>query len=151
MIYDVLETFKAKYDKEGDKLILGNYTLKDGLYIKVRDNENIEYFVSKTLKRERIFSKINGDIDNKAHDWFKERDYYSGYLNSNKAFSDKKIHNVNYLSFFVKIESFDEKSDKRLDENAIKEQYAALCNYKKFKKPKEKNTLKQLGDSNKQR
>ncbi|MBD3839233.1 MAG: hypothetical protein IE878_02455, partial [Epsilonproteobacteria bacterium] len=44
MINDVLEVFKKEYKKYGDKLILDNYILKDGLYVKV-DNEIVEYFI----------------------------------------------------------------------------------------------------------
>lgn len=146
MIFDFLEVFRKEYEAKGDNLILGNYQLKDGLYAKIADDGCIEYYESKTVKKERIFCKLNGNIDDKALEWFKKADYYSCYLNSNKAFDDKKIHNVNYLSFFAKMESFDEKSDKRLADGAIKEQYKALCNYKKFKKPKERDALKQYVD-----
>lgn len=147
MIYDLLEVFRKEYEVKGDKLILDNYILKDGLYIKVNDDESMEYFIfsndKKQETKENCFKDLDGSIQKNAYAWFKERDYYSVYLNSNKSFYDKKIHNVNYLSFFVKVESFNEKSDKKLDINSIKGQYEALCNYKKFKKPKEKEILKE--------
>lgn len=146
MIYDVLEVFRKEYEQKGDKLILDNYVLKDGLYVRVNAEESLEYFIftndKKQENKENCFKDLDGNIQKDAYEWFKERDYYSGYLNSNKSFYDKKIHNVNYLSFFVKTESFNEESDKRLDVNAIRGQYKALCNYKKFDKPKEKEVLK---------
>lgn len=143
MIYDMLEVFRKEYEVKGDKLILDNYVLKDGLYIKVNDDENMEYFISKTLKKEKVFLHVNGDVTHTMFDWFKERDYYSGYLNSNKAFDDKKIHNVNYLSFFVKVESFISNDPKKLLlDNAIKSHYLALSDYKKFKKRNEIEILK---------
>ncbi|MDD2382720.1 MAG: hypothetical protein PHN18_00870 [Sulfurospirillaceae bacterium] len=143
MIYDLLEEFRKEYEIKGDKLILDNYVLKDGLYVKVNDDESLEYFISRTLKKEKLFLHVNGDINHTMLEWFKKRDYYSGYLNSNKSFDDKKIHNVNYLSFFVKIESFISNEPKKLlSDNAINSQYVALSNYKKFKKKNEIEILK---------
>lgn len=142
MIYDVLEVFKKEYEQKGDKLILDNYQLKDGLYVKVNNDEGLEYYIAKSVKKEKKFQTLEGIDANDVFDWFKERDYYSGYLNSNKAFDDKKIHNVNYLSFFVKVESFNEKGEKQLNKNAIRSQYLSLLNYKKFKKKEEIAILK---------
>lgn len=146
MIYDILEVFRKEYEAKGDKLILDNYVLKDGLYVRVNENRNLEYFIftndKKQENKDNCFKDLDGNIQKNEYAWFKERDYYSGYLNSNKSFYDKKIHNVNYLSFFVKIESFDESSDKQLNLLSIKGQYLSLLNYKKFTKPKEKEILK---------
>ncbi len=143
MIYDILEIFKNEYEKKGDKLILDNYELKDGLYVRVLDNGSLEYYIAQTLKKEKVFSTINSEhVNNTTLDWFKERDYYSNYLNSNKSFFDKKIHNVNYLSFFLKVESLNENGEKKLQVSSIKGQYLALLNYKKFSKPQEKEILK---------
>lgn len=142
MIYDILEVFRKEYEKNGDDLILGNYALKDGLYVKVNDDSSVEYYISKQVKQERFFTTLDGSpVDDKL-DWFKERDYYSGYLNSNKSFNDKKIHNINYLSFFVKVESFNEEGEKQLESGSIKSQYLALLNYRKFKKRQEIEILK---------
>ncbi len=142
MIYDILEVFKEAYAEKGDKLILDNYELKEGIYIKVNADETINTFSIKRKNRELIFTDINGGLNHSAYEWLKERDYYSSYLNSNKSFHDKKLHNINYLSLFVKVESFSsDDAKKRLKPNAIKEQYKSLCNYKKFKKPKERAIL----------
>ena len=148
MIYDILEVFRKEYEEKGDKLILDNYVLKDGLYVKIDDNENFEYFIflndKKIERKENCFKDLNGTINHKMYEWFKERDYYSGYLNSNKSFYDKKIHNVNYLSLFIKVESFiSTELKKRLSKKAIRGQYLALLNYKKFIKKEEKEVLKQ--------
>ena len=142
MIYDVLEVFKREYEHKGDKLILDNYELKEGIYIKVKSGGEIEPYIIKRKNRELIFSDIEGGLNHTAYEWFKERDYYSSYLNSNKSFYDKKIHNINYLSLFVKIESFISDNPKKLlKDNAIKEQYNYLCNYKKFTKKQEREIL----------
>ncbi len=147
MIYEILKIFKEHYEREGDRLVLDNYHLKEGLYVKIKKDETIEYYIFKNNKNEKIkdycLKDLNGNIRTAAYQWFKERDYYSGYLNSNKAFSDKKIHNINYLSLFVKLESFvtlDPK--KRLPSDAIEKQFNGLKTYDKFNKPKEKAILK---------
>jgi len=142
MIYDLINVF-AEYGSSDDKLILDNYELKEGLYIKVLSNGDYEAFLTKKKNRELIFSDINEGLSYTAYEWFKERDYYSSYLNSNKAFHDKKIHNINYFTLFVKTESFINEK-KLLKRDAIKEQYKYLCNYKKFKKPQEKEILEEF-------
>ena len=142
MIYDLLEVFKEEYNKRGENLILGSYTLKDGLYIKIDKDGKCGYFEAKTIKKEKIFTNLEGVEDYKAFEWFKERDYYSEWLNANKMFYDKKLHNINYLSLFVKMESFISSDPKKiLQDDAIKYQYKYLCNYKKFIKPKEREVL----------
>lgn len=146
MIYDILEVFRKEYEEKGDKLILDNYVLKDGLYVKIDDNENLEYFIflndKKIERKENCFKNLNGTINHKMYEWFKERDYYSGYLNSNKSFYDKKIHNINYLSFFVKVDSFISEDPKKiLNRESIRKQYQYLCSYEKFSKKQEKELL----------
>lgn len=138
MIYDLLEVFTQAYTAKGDKLILDNYQLKDGLYVKINTDETIEYYLAQTVKKTKTFSTLEGNVNHTMHEWFKERDYYSGYLNSNKSFYDKKIHNVNYLSLFIKLESFITTDPKKLlNPEILKYHYKALCDYKKFTKPQE--------------
>ncbi len=146
MIYDILEVFKKEYEDKGDKLILDNYTLKDGLYIKINQDENLEYYIfkddKKVEKKENCFKDIDGNTTHIMYEWFKERDYYSSYLNSNKSFYDKKIHNINYLSLFVKVDSFiGEDPKKILNRDSIKKQFQYLCSYAKFTKKQEKEFL----------
>jgi len=146
MIYDILEVFRKEYEEKGDKLILDNYMLKDGLYVKMNDEKKLEYFIfendKKVDKKENCFKDLEGNINHEMYEWFKERDYYSGYLNSNKSFYDKKIHNINYLSFYVKIDSFISEDPKKiLKRESIKQQYKHLCRYDKFTKRQEKELL----------
>lgn len=85
MIYDLLEVFRKKYEIDGDKLILDTYELKDGLYIKVYDDETMEYFIKSSRKvkidgkliTEHDFKDTSGVLQPKAYEWFKSRDYYS--------------------------------------------------------------------------
>jgi len=146
VIYDILEVFKKEYEAKGDKLILDNYMLKDGLYVKINDEKNLEYFTfendKKVERKEHCFKDLEGNVNHEIYEWFKERDYYSGYLNSNKSFYDKKIHNINYLSFYVKIDSFISEDPKKiLNRESIKQQYKYLCSYDKFTKRQEKELL----------
>ena len=156
MIYDILKIFGKEYEAKGDKLVLDSYELKEGIYIKVNADESFESFLVKKKNRELLFTDMEDGLNFAAFEWFKQRDYYSSYLNSNKAFNDKKIHNVNYLSLFIKIDSFISADSKKLiKDHAIKNQYKYLCNYKKFNKPQEKEILatfkEQLQDRNRRK
>lgn len=147
MIYDLLEEFNKIYEKEKDNLILGNYQLKDGLYVVVHENSEIEYFIYKFEKgiedKTLSLKDLNGNRRKEHYFDLTQKDYYSGYLNSNKSLYDKKIHNVNYLSFFVKVDSFISKDAKKLlDFDAIKGHFETFINYSKFTKKEEVNILK---------
>ena len=135
MIYDILEVFKREYQKSGDRLILGKYELKDGLYVLINREGKPEYFEAKTVKKEKLFATIDGRQDSQAHSWFKEVDYYSSYLNSNKSLFDKKIHNINYLSFYFKAENHEYIKAK------IRDHFLTLLSFKKFKDKNEKEVL----------
>jgi len=148
MIYEILEEFKKQYDKFGEKLIIDNYKLKEGLYVKI--GTELEYFIVKKVKKEIIFSDVDGMMNIDMEEWFKSRDYYSGYIDSNKAFYDKKIHNINYYTFFAKIDSFIN-PDKMLSKEVIKQQFKNLCTYKKFIKPQEKAILKEFNFNDRSR
>ncbi len=117
MIYDILEVFNKEYALKGDKLILDNYQLKDGIYCRVDDkNKSCETFIksSKKVKKdgknetEHYFKNIQGELQTHEYDWFRQRDYYSNVIDTGKAFDapKKTIHNNNYLTLFMKIEEF---------------------------------------------
>jgi CRISPR-associated protein Csh1 len=99
MIYDVLEVFKKEYEKKGDKLILDNYQLKDGIYLRINDKTNTcEVFVKsskKSQKRwqnetEHYFKNTQGELQNQEYDWFRQRDYFSNVIDTGKAFDAPK-------------------------------------------------------------
>ncbi len=140
MIYDILEVFRKLYKEKGDNLVLGAYTLKDGLYVKINRDGNCKYFEAKIVKKEKVFANIDGRQDSKAHEWFKEVDYYSSYLNSNKALFDKKIHNINYLSFYFKAQNHEYVKAK------IRDHFLTLLSFKKFKDKNEKEVLSSYKD-----
>ena len=108
MIYDILEVFKKLYEEKKDELILGSYTLKDGLYVKINKDGTLEYYEQKTLKKEKVFSDIQGNLNSAMYEWFKERDYYSNVIETAKAYDApiKSIHNNNYLTLFMKADKF---------------------------------------------
>lgn len=146
MIYDVLEEFNKVYEKEKDDLILGNYQLKDGLYAVVHENSEIEYFIYKFEKgiedKTLSLKDLNGNRRKEHYFDLTQKDYYSSWLNANKMIYDKKIHNVNYLSFFVKVDSFISKDAKKLlDFDAIKGHFETFIDYAKFTKKEEVNIL----------
>ncbi len=140
MIYDILEVFKKEYETSGDALILGSYSLKDGLYVKINKDKTLEFFELKTVKREKLFTNLDGIQNSEALDWFKQKDYYSSYINSNKSLFDKKIHNINYLSYFFKLENSDYVKDK------IEEHFNILLDFGKFKDKKDKEVLESYQD-----
>lgn len=135
MIYDVLEVFEKLYEEKKDDLILGSYNLKDGLYVKIKKDETLELFESKTVKREKVFTDLNGIQNSSVYDNFKKWDYYSSYINSNKALFDKKIHNINYLSYFFKIENSEYAKEK------IDEHFNVLVDFSKYKDKKDKEVI----------
>lgn len=146
MIYEMVEVFQKKYEEHGERLILDSYVLKDGLYIKVDKDNSLDYFIfqnnNKEEKKENCFKTLDGKIDKRCYEWFKEVDYNSEWISANKMFFDKKIHNINYLSFFVKLESFVSKdANKLLKEDAIENHFKAFIDFSKFTKPKEKEIL----------
>ncbi len=152
MIYDLLEVFKKEYSQKGDKLILDNYQLKDGLYITVDTKFEPTYFIYKFDKKlesnELSLKDLEGNIKREKYQELTQKDYYSSYLNSNKSFFDKKIHNVNYLSFFVKVDSFISQDPKKLlDLEAIKSHFEAFIDYSKFTKKEEAETLQNFQSS----
>lgn len=146
MLKDLLNTFSEKYKNIGDKLILDSYILKDGLYVKVSKDNTYECFIfkndKKQEKKENCFTTLKNTIAKNEYDWFKQVDYYSEWLNANKMIFDKKIHNINYLSFFVKVDSFTSTDTKKLlDTNSIKAHFDVFKSYKKFEKKQEVEIL----------
>lgn len=148
MIYDILEVFRREYDEKGDKLILDNYQLKDGLYLRIDDiNQSCEVFVksSKKVKKEgqneteHYFKNKLGELKNQEYDWFRQRDYFSNAIDTSKAFDapKKTIHNNNYLTLFMKIEEFLNLEFTHL-ENKL---YKKVLSFKEFNSKNEKKIL----------
>lgn len=156
MLDDLLKVFQKEIDEKGEKLILDSYALKEGLYVKIKKDGSCEYFINKiqvfkegkqTIK-ELVFLNVSNKQDSVAEKWFKERDYISSYINSNKAIFDKKIFSVNYFSLFFKLDNADvieELIQSQKEKNAKNNDlyFDLFCDYKKFSKKEEKEILKQ--------
>ncbi|MFZ2969452.1 MAG: hypothetical protein WA080_10405 [Sulfuricurvum sp.] len=140
MIYDLLEVFTQAYTEKGDKLILDNYQLKDGLYVKINKDETVEYYLAQTVKKAKTFSTLEGNVNHTMHEWFKERDYYSNILDTSKAYDapKKTIHNNNYLTLFMKIEEFLNVEFSYIEEKLFKKVFS----FKSFDSKNEKKILK---------
>jgi CRISPR-associated protein Csh1 len=148
MIYDVLEVFRKEYEIKGDKLILDNYQLKDGLYVKIHDDGNLEYFIKSSrkvkidgkTKTEHDFKNMSGNNQQQILEWFKARDYYSNVIDTSKSYDapKKTIHNNNYLTLFMKIEEF-----LNVDFSHIESKlFGKVLSFKIFDSKNEKNILK---------
>jgi CRISPR-associated protein Csh1 len=135
VIYDILEVFKKLYKEKGENFILDSYSLKDGLYVKINKDDTLEFYELKIVKKDKFFSDLDGIQNSDMKEWFIKRDYYSSYINSNKSLFDKKIHNINYLSYFFKVENADYAKDK------IDHHFNILLNFKKFNDKKDKEVL----------
>jgi CRISPR-associated protein Csh1 len=138
MIQDLIDLFRRAYDNYGDKLILDNYTLKDGLYIRINEDGSKDYLVIKATKNkdgsiEYIPLDYQNEQTSELYTWFKEKDYYSSVKDMNKAIDPKKkIHSNNYLTVFIKKDNLigDNKlTDEQLGER-IKDYYRILSNPK---------------------
>lgn len=113
MLDNLLEGFKRAYETHGDALISDGHQLKDGLYIKVHLDGTLEPHIFKKAKDE--------NVQTDAYQWFQKRDFLSNYLESNKAIATKpikRIHSNNYLTWFVKRDTFLE-SDKTMTSSEI--------------------------------
>ncbi len=138
MIYDILEVFKKEYQKSGDRLILGKYELKDGLYVRINREGKLEYFEAKTLKKDKVFSTIDGRQDSQAHTWFIARDYLSsGEVRKALDAPKKVIHNINYLTLFMKADEI-----KKINFQHIRDKlFLTLVSFKRFKDKNDKEIL----------
>lgn len=154
MIYDVLEVFKKEYEQKGDKLILDNYELKDGVYLRIDDkSQSQEIFIksSKKVKKdgqnetEHYFKNIQGELQHNEYDWFRQRDYFSNVIDTGKAFDapKKTIHNNNYLTLFMKIEEFLNLEFSHLEAKL----YKKVLSFKDFNSKNEKKILENFCSS----
>lgn len=105
MLQDMTKELKTAIETN-EKLILQNYSMKDGAYFRLNIKKSIneisdkDYIIINNKKDKDVVKNI--DLRN----WFKEMDYYSCILNddTNKAIDlpAKKIHSTNYLTIFIK-------------------------------------------------
>lgn len=103
MLGECLEIFGNYTQEEREKRILGDYIPKDGTYILVGKDGKIREVTEFRL------DKKTGEINRNAEylQDFLYYDYHSDLISMNKPLdAEKIIHSNNYLSFWVKKESF---------------------------------------------
>lgn len=133
MIQDMTKELKAAIlDK--NELVLENYTMKDGLYIKLDIDKPFticeeNYTIVDNKKQQESIKK------KELYDWFKIRDYFSYMIDTNKVIGATKtgrtIHSTNHMTLFMKKEYFpglSGKSEVLLDifKTYLKEYYKEL-------------------------
>ena len=136
MLKECLEYFKKELDIKGDRLILDNYIPAYGTYIIVAPKED-SFEVKEVIDIK--FDKKTKTID-RSSSYFNKiciYDYNSKLVDMNKPIDIKKIvHSNNYLSFWVKKESF---TNGKLTKDIIDRYYEILSNpYLKYPKSKSK-------------
>ena len=99
MLKDLLNEFVNHPDFDVDTMVLDNYQLKPGLYIRFNnDNTMNEIYVSK---------KTDFAENDPLAEWFKKADFYSSLIEMNKPVDPKKkIHSNNLFTLFCKRDVF---------------------------------------------
>lgn len=126
MLKQCLEVFDSELSEKGDKLILDNYVPVDGTYVIVEpegDTFKIKDIVDiKMDKKTRSIDRSNSNFYEIC-----QYDYYSTYLESNKAIDhdNKNIMSSNYLSFIIKMDSL---TNGKLNNKLIERYYKILSN-----------------------
>ena len=153
MLKDLIKIFEKSYKKYGDKIILDRYELKPGLYVRIGksgefNDKNLIIIKKRDKKTKNIYKTQEDEYINKnieLYRWFKYRDYYSNLLDMNKPIDPKKkIHSNNYLTFFIKKETFLGLSSANLKER-IKAYFDILENFEeKYFNKKTKKLLDKL-------
>lgn len=136
MLQDLLNEFvnheKQYSEFDTDTMVLDNYQLKPGLYIRLNsDDTTDELYISK---------KTDLPENDPLVEWFKKADFYSSLIEMNKPVDPKKqIHSNNLFSLFCKRDVFyqEGKIHPKLQEH-IDRYFNALLN------PRDKETVKVL-------
>lgn len=138
MLKDCIEVFQKELNEKSERLILDSYMPADGTYIIV-SIENDDFVIKKENiielrydKKKKEFNVTESELNK-----IRQKDYYSRLITMDKPIDKKKkIHSNSYLSFWVKKESFSQKTDakKRITPKIIEEYYDVLANpYLKYK------------------
>lgn len=143
MLKDCLEIFEPILEQEGDKLVIDNHVPADGTYVVVDicdDKFEIRDFFD--IKFDKKKQEIDGQ-SNLYYDNVRMYDYYSRLIQMNKPIGEKIIHSNNYLSFFVKKESI---QNKRLTHDIIDNYYDILKEpiKKYYSRPKSREVYNKL-------
>ena len=105
MIKDLVIDFE-KAQKNDPSIVLDNYELKAGIYIRLSVDQSWEN-QKIAFKKNHVIVGAKDDTPPKSKllDWFKRRDFYSSLVEMNKPVDLKKqVHSNNPFSLFVKRE-----------------------------------------------
>lgn len=107
MISEYLEVFSDMMTKSEGKILLDNYMPSEGVYIVYTvDDSKITKKYEINIRFDRKSKQLLGSEED-SFEFIKELDYYSNFFEANKSMDKaKKIHSNNYLSFFVKNETY---------------------------------------------
>jgi CRISPR-associated protein Csh1 len=97
---ELLEIFKKAYYVYGDESFIKQYNPFNGIYISINKDNKIDRVMDLNAKSKKdLVNTIN-------YDWFKQRDFYSYWINSNKSVHSKKmIQSNNCYTNFLKRKS----------------------------------------------
>ncbi|HDR5276727.1 hypothetical protein AT268_28090 [Bacillus cereus] len=109
MLVDLVKKFQIAINKNPN-IVLDNYKLKNGLYIRFDVTKTFEENVQNANQNIYVHKNQADEAVEKMdlYEWFKIRDFYSSMLNddANKLIDlpGKKVHSTNPLTFFMKEE-----------------------------------------------
>lgn len=109
MLIDLVKKFQIACNNNPN-IVLDNYKLKNGLYIRFNVTKTFEENVQNANQNIYVHTNQPDEIIEKRdlYEWFKIRDFYSSMLNddTNKLIDlpGKKVHSTNPLTFFMKEE-----------------------------------------------
>ena len=133
MLKECIEVFeeKSQLNADPDKIILDNYIPADGTYIIVKPDGSYKHYEIKFNKKTKQLENIPLEYEKIC--FF---DYHSRLVNMDKPQDPKKIiHSNNYLSLWVKKESF---QNGKFNKEAIKRYFSVLkAPLEKYKKPQD--------------
>lgn len=138
MLQNCLDIFEKKYRERGERLILDNYELKEGMYKLILIDDDFRITDTLDVKRPKRGDQENSDNANsKLIADLKFYDYHSKYLNSNKAVisgEGKIIQSASYMAFAIKKNSLaDMEKLRRVTEKYYDTLKNPLLKYKKGK------------------
>ncbi|GEB77865.1 hypothetical protein [Sporolactobacillus inulinus] len=110
MIKDLQVAYEKVINQTDGKIILDNYELKEGLYVKINPHLTLQSNQLEESNRVMVIRK-KSELDATAwslKDWFLPRDIYCSAISANKFVDTKtkKIHSTNFLSLFMKLDTF---------------------------------------------
>ena len=151
MLKECIEVFEKELNSKGERLLLDSYLPTEGTYIIVTE-ENSSFVIKDENVIEVKYDKKTKEPMNSESELNKIRakDYYSRLISTDKPIDKKKkIHSNNYLSLWIKKESFSDKIEvkKRVTNEIIEGYYQVLENpYLKYKDKNSKMIYKSIED-----